>query len=47
MNKGNVVEFDWPYTDFTGSKIRPAVVVQADYLNGVTKRIKKGTQLVF
>jgi hypothetical protein len=23
---------DWPYSDRTGSKIRPAVVVLADYL---------------
>ena len=26
---------DWPYSDHTGSKLRPAVVVQADYLNGL------------
>jgi len=35
MNRGNVVEVDWLYTDLTGSKTRPAVVVQADYLNGL------------
>jgi mRNA-degrading endonuclease toxin of MazEF toxin-antitoxin module len=26
---------DWPYSDVTGSKLRPAVVVQADFLNGI------------
>ncbi|SRR5579875_567369 len=35
MNRGEVVEVDWPFSDLTGSKQRPAVVVQADYLNGL------------
>jgi mRNA-degrading endonuclease toxin of MazEF toxin-antitoxin module len=35
MNRGDVVEVDWPFTDLTGSKPRPAVVVQADFLNGL------------
>lgn len=35
MNRGDVVEVDWPHTDMTGSKKRPALVVQADYLNAV------------
>jgi mRNA-degrading endonuclease toxin of MazEF toxin-antitoxin module len=35
MNRGDVVEVDWPYSDLSGSKRRPAVVVQADYLNGL------------
>jgi mRNA interferase MazF len=35
MNRGDVVEVDWPFSDLTGSKIRPAVVVQADFLNGL------------
>src|SRR5262245_6147411 len=35
MNRGDVVLVDWPYSDLTGSKLRPAVVVQADYLNGL------------
>jgi mRNA-degrading endonuclease toxin of MazEF toxin-antitoxin module len=35
MNRGEIVEVDWPFTDLTGSKPRPAVVVQADYLNGL------------
>ena len=35
MNCGDVVLVDWPYSDRTGSKLRPAVVVQADYLNGI------------
>jgi mRNA interferase MazF len=33
MNRGDVVEVEWMYTDLSGSKIRPAVVVQADFLN--------------
>ena len=33
MNRGDVVLFDWPYTDRIGSKLRPALVVQADDLN--------------
>ena len=35
MNRGDVVEVDWPYSDLMGSKVRPAVVVQADFLNGL------------
>lgn len=35
MNRGEVVLVDWPYSDLTGSKLRPAVVVQADYQNGI------------
>ncbi len=35
MNRGEVVEVDWQYTDMSGSKLRPAVVVQADFLNGM------------
>jgi mRNA-degrading endonuclease toxin of MazEF toxin-antitoxin module len=35
MNRGDVVEVDWHYTDMTGSKKRPAVVVQNDLLNGL------------
>ena len=35
MKRGDVVEVDWLYTDMTGSKRRPAVVVQADFLNGL------------
>ncbi len=35
MNRGDVVEVNWPFSDLTGSKRRPAVVVQADYLNGL------------
>ena len=34
MNRGDVVLVDWPYSDLTGSKLRPAVVAQADLLNG-------------
>jgi mRNA-degrading endonuclease toxin of MazEF toxin-antitoxin module len=35
MKRGEVVEINWHFSDLTGSKIRPAVVVQADYLNGL------------
>src|SRR5580692_932747 len=35
MNRGDVVELDWPFSDRMGSKTRPAVVVQADFLNGL------------
>jgi mRNA-degrading endonuclease toxin of MazEF toxin-antitoxin module len=35
MNRGDVVEVDWPYSDLMGSKVRPAVVVQADFLNNL------------
>lgn len=30
MNRGQVVEVNWPYSDLSGTKLRPAVVVQAD-----------------
>jgi mRNA-degrading endonuclease toxin of MazEF toxin-antitoxin module len=33
--RGQVVMVDWLYSDRTGSKVRPAVVVQADFLNGL------------
>src|SRR5438094_3276294 len=35
MNRGDVVEVDWYFTDLTGFKRRPAVVVQVDSLNGL------------
>jgi mRNA interferase MazF len=35
MKRGEVVEVDWQYTDLSGSKVRPAVVAQADFLNGL------------
>jgi mRNA-degrading endonuclease toxin of MazEF toxin-antitoxin module len=35
MIRGDVVEVDWLYTDMSGSKRRPAVVVQGDFLNGL------------
>ena len=33
MNRGDIVFVDWPYSDRTGSKVRPDVVIQADSLN--------------
>src|SRR5438552_3278647 len=35
MRRGDVVAVDWPFSDMTGSKVRPAVIVQADFLNGL------------
>jgi len=35
MRRGEVVEVDWPCSDMTGSKRRPAILVQADFLNGL------------
>ena len=35
MNRGDVVLLDWPYSDLSGSKLRPAIVVQAEFLNGL------------
>ena len=36
MKRGDIVRVDWPFSDQSGSKIRPAVVVRADYLDGIT-----------
>src|SRR5947209_1655120 len=33
VQRGDVVRVDWPYSDRTGSKVRPAVVVQDDTYN--------------
>lgn len=35
MNRGDVVEVDWPYSDLSGTKVRPAVVVRSDFLTGL------------
>lgn len=35
MRRGDVVELSWHFSDLTGSKVRPAVVVQADFLDGL------------
>lgn len=35
MKRGDMIVVDWPFSDRTGSKLRPAVVVQADFLNGL------------
>lgn len=35
VRRGDVVRVDWPYSDRTGSKVRPALVIQADALNGL------------
>lgn len=34
MKRGEVYLVPWPFSDFSGRKLRPAVVVQADFLNG-------------
>ncbi len=36
MKRGDVVEIDWQFSDLTGSELRPAVVVQADFLDALT-----------
>ncbi len=33
VSRGDVVLVDYPYSDGTGSKVRPALVVQTDTLN--------------
>lgn len=33
VNRGDVVLVDYPFSDRTGSKVRPALVVQADSIN--------------
>src|SRR4051812_20670247 len=35
MNRGDVVAVDWPYSDLSGTKVRPAVVVRSDFLSGL------------
>jgi len=35
MKRGEAVEVTWPYSDLKGSKNRPSVVIQADFLNGL------------
>ena len=35
MKRGEVVEVNWPFSDLKGSKNRPALVIQADFLNGL------------
>lgn len=35
MKRGDVVELEWHFSDLTGSKVRPAIVVQADFLDGL------------
>ena len=32
MNRGDVVEVNWPFSDLSGTKVQPAVVVRSDYL---------------
>jgi mRNA interferase MazF len=33
FSRGNVVLVDYPFSDRSGSKVRPALIVQADSLN--------------
>jgi mRNA interferase MazF len=35
VHRGDVVRVDWPYSDRTGSKVRPALVIRADTWNGL------------
>jgi mRNA interferase MazF len=34
VRRGEIVMVDFPFTDGTGSKVRPALVVQCDFNNG-------------
>jgi len=34
MKRGDIVAFDYPFSDGTGSKIRPALVVQSNAIAG-------------
>ena len=36
MRRGEVVSVNWPFSDYGGAKVRPAVVVRADFLDGLT-----------
>ena len=38
MNRGQIVEVDWPYSDLSGTKVRPAIVVEADYQSDPARR---------
>ncbi|MDE0019310.1 MAG: type II toxin-antitoxin system PemK/MazF family toxin [Candidatus Poribacteria bacterium] len=51
VNRGDIVLVDFPYSNHTGSKIRPALVVQADVWNqrlnstmlaGITSNLHRG-----
>ena len=33
MKRGDVIIVDFPFSDAAGSKVRPALIVQADELN--------------
>jgi hypothetical protein len=46
MNRGDVVLLDWSYSDLMGSKLRPAVVVQADFLDGILDDTVAGYLLI-
>src|SRR5690348_14964497 len=35
MNRGEIVEVNWPYSDLQAAKLRPSLVVQADFLNSL------------
>lgn len=35
MNRGDIVEVSWPFSDLSGTKVRPAVIVRSDFLNGI------------
>jgi mRNA-degrading endonuclease toxin of MazEF toxin-antitoxin module len=37
MTRGDVVLIDWQFSDRRGSKLRPGVVVQADFLNALIR----------
>ncbi len=37
MKRGDVILIDWRFSDNRGSKLRPGVVVQADFLNALIR----------
>lgn len=43
MKRGDVVLVDWPFSDRTGSKLCTAVVVRADFLNGLFTLLHSGS----
>ena len=46
MKRGDVVIIDFPYSDRTGSKVRPALVVQSDMLNSIRDDHKTSILLI-
>jgi mRNA-degrading endonuclease toxin of MazEF toxin-antitoxin module len=41
MKRGDVVLVDWVFSDRTGSKLRPAAVIQSDALNALITGLQR------